>query len=350
MNQSTNPKDRIGRTKPPVHLIPPTAVVEEAVVMGLGAAKYGPFNWRHHTVAASVYIGAANRHLLAWYDGEDRDLESGMSHLAHARACLGILLDAEANGMLVDDRPPEGHTAELIKRFTKIEEPQNGEPQQVRDEVQQAEVDWDATVADGLPEATFHPGATFHPAGDDLPPLAPRVYSRQPSISERKYLISGLLEQGCMYDVARAIAGGVSYPATSQLNKSAYISGPMRGYHNFNFDAFDTAREALTRRGFAVVSPADIDRTAGLNVEEADTPGASRQFCYRDFWAIFGLLDEGHIAVLPGWEQSTGAVAEVMLGRWLGMKIVHARDGEPLSPSHYNGRALNSALAGYLSR
>lgn len=115
---STNPKDKIGRTKPPLHLIPAGAVIEEAVVMGLGAAKYGPYNWRDHSVSATVYIAAAQRHILSWLDKEDTDPESGASHLAHARACLGILLDAKATGNLLDDRPKPGAAAALIRDHT----------------------------------------------------------------------------------------------------------------------------------------------------------------------------------------------------------------------------------------
>lgn len=113
-----NPKDRIGARKPPLHLIPPAAEVLESVVMALGAKKYGEFNWRAAHVKASVYVAAARRHLLQWFDGQDDDAESGVSHLAHARACLGILLDARATGNLVDDRPSPGASARLIEQLT----------------------------------------------------------------------------------------------------------------------------------------------------------------------------------------------------------------------------------------
>jgi hypothetical protein len=41
-----NPKDLAGQDKPQMHLIPPVAEIAEAEVMGLGAKKYGPYNWR----------------------------------------------------------------------------------------------------------------------------------------------------------------------------------------------------------------------------------------------------------------------------------------------------------------
>lgn len=124
-----NPKDRIGSAKPPLHLIPSAAEVTESVVMALGAKKYGPFNWRQSKVKASIYVAAARRHLLQWFDGQDDDPESGVSHIAHARACLGILLDAMATGNLVDDRPVPGAAPELIQQFTQQSEAKShGDP------------------------------------------------------------------------------------------------------------------------------------------------------------------------------------------------------------------------------
>jgi hypothetical protein len=113
-----NPKDRIGVRKPPLHLIPPAAEILESAVMALGAQKYGAFNWRLSSVKASIYVAAARRHLVQWFDGQDDDPESGVSHLAHARACLGILLDALATEHLVDDRPTPGASAALIQQLT----------------------------------------------------------------------------------------------------------------------------------------------------------------------------------------------------------------------------------------
>ncbi len=100
-----NPKTKFGVRKTPMHLVPPPALSAMAEVFGLGAAKYGPYNWREHTVSSSVYQAAALRHLMAWWDGENTDPESGQSHLAHAMACLAIVIDAEKYQKLNDDRP-----------------------------------------------------------------------------------------------------------------------------------------------------------------------------------------------------------------------------------------------------
>lgn len=102
-----NPKDAVGQKKAPLHLIPVAALAAEAGAFRDGVRKYGAANWRITGVQASVYIAAALRHISLWYDGgEDVASDSKVKHLGHARACLGIVLDAEACGTLTDDRPP----------------------------------------------------------------------------------------------------------------------------------------------------------------------------------------------------------------------------------------------------
>lgn len=99
-----NPKTRFGEQKPPMSDVPTTALRALGLVMRNGARKYGRLNWRRHAVSATVYYDAAERHLMAWLDGEDLDPESGLPHLAHVMACCAILLDAAAHGKLNDNR------------------------------------------------------------------------------------------------------------------------------------------------------------------------------------------------------------------------------------------------------
>lgn len=118
-----NPKDRLGLKKPPLRLVPPAALLYMAKVMGLGAAKYGPYNWRQKKVRYTVYLEAAMRHILSALDGEEIDPESGQPHVAHAAACMAIVLDAKATGNLVDDRPTPGVAAKLIAEMTEKDVP-----------------------------------------------------------------------------------------------------------------------------------------------------------------------------------------------------------------------------------
>ena len=82
-----------------------------------GAVKYDPFNWREQKVSATVYYAACKRHLEAWFDGEELATDSKVAHLAHAMACIAILVDAKSVGMLNDDRPPAGAAARLQAEY-----------------------------------------------------------------------------------------------------------------------------------------------------------------------------------------------------------------------------------------
>lgn len=113
-----NPKDTIGSAKLPIHLWPETATMMGCVAMLDGALKYGRCNWRIAGVRASIYVDACRRHLGAWFEGEDADPDSGLPHLAHALACLAIIVDAEAAGMLHDDRQWPGGHRDLADRLT----------------------------------------------------------------------------------------------------------------------------------------------------------------------------------------------------------------------------------------
>ena len=84
-----------------------------AIALLNGALKYGRANWRVIGVRASIYFDACQRHLAAWFEGEDED-EEGVPHLASALACIAIIVDAAAAGKLNDDRQvPGGHRAML---------------------------------------------------------------------------------------------------------------------------------------------------------------------------------------------------------------------------------------------
>jgi hypothetical protein len=104
ISKDTNPKDSIGASKLPLHLWPQSATALGSLGLLEGALKYGRANWRHSGVRASIYFDACSRHLAAWFNGEDDSSDVGVPHLANALACLAILVDAEANGKLIDDR------------------------------------------------------------------------------------------------------------------------------------------------------------------------------------------------------------------------------------------------------
>lgn len=104
--KDTNPKAAAGAAKPSIHVIPSTALYAAAAAHMDGAYKYGAHNWRVSGVRASTYYAAVQRHLQAWWEGEQIAEDSGVPHLGHALACLNILIDAAACEKLEDDRPP----------------------------------------------------------------------------------------------------------------------------------------------------------------------------------------------------------------------------------------------------
>lgn len=116
--KDTNPKDAIGTGKLPLHLWPETATALGCLGMLDGALKYGRSNWRASGVRLSIYVDALRRHVNAMYEGEDFDPDSGLPHISHALACLAIVADAHAMGMLVDDRPGPGGYRKLVDRLT----------------------------------------------------------------------------------------------------------------------------------------------------------------------------------------------------------------------------------------
>lgn len=115
-----NPKTVYGVAKPSLSKVPPVGMLEVGRVMEVGAQKYGPMNWRDKDVSTSTYYDAAMRHLFQWWDGCDNDSETDVSHLAHAAACLLIMLDAKAVGKLKDDRPRMGGATYYIKAHTNV--------------------------------------------------------------------------------------------------------------------------------------------------------------------------------------------------------------------------------------
>lgn len=121
----TNPKTVYGMSKPGIEGVPTAPLFEVGEVMRLGIRKYGLTNWRHDPVSASVYYNAAMRHIMSWWDGQNMDSESGQHHLAHAVACLLIILDARTSDDLIDDRPRCGLTAVVLEHMTKR---RKGEP------------------------------------------------------------------------------------------------------------------------------------------------------------------------------------------------------------------------------
>ena len=105
-DKPSNPKDSVGVLKAPLSTVSAPVLAELGVAMLEGALKYGRHNYRVVGIRASVYYDATIRHLFSWWEGQDIDEDSGMSHITKAIASLCVLRDAMIQQKMEDDRPP----------------------------------------------------------------------------------------------------------------------------------------------------------------------------------------------------------------------------------------------------
>jgi len=86
-----------------LELLPMESLEEIAKVLTFGAKKYDAWNWAKG-LSYSRLIGASLRHIFAWSRGQNKDPETGLSHLAHAGCCILFLLYMEKFKPAMDDR------------------------------------------------------------------------------------------------------------------------------------------------------------------------------------------------------------------------------------------------------
>jgi hypothetical protein len=112
-----NPKAAFGAKKPGAGNVSQLVMMEVAVGMLEGAMKYGRHNYRDNEgISAQTYYDATRRHLDTWYEGENIDPDSNLSHITKAIASLTVLRDAMLTGHFIDDRPP------MMDGFTEFKE------------------------------------------------------------------------------------------------------------------------------------------------------------------------------------------------------------------------------------
>ena len=109
----TNPKKQFGDLKAPFNYFPVSAIAEMALIMALGAEKYGAFNFRDTIIDTDTYTAAINRHFALWQDGEDNDPDGGL-HLAAIMASCSLMIDAMKTGKLKDVRSKTGTVREAL--------------------------------------------------------------------------------------------------------------------------------------------------------------------------------------------------------------------------------------------
>lgn len=107
---------KLDNGKAPMSLLDRHALEQIAMVLKFGAAKYERDNWRKG-ISYTRLTDAALRHIFAFVDGEDKDPESNLSHIAHAGCCILFLLRMIRDRRDLDDR----HTSYTIMEAMRKE-------------------------------------------------------------------------------------------------------------------------------------------------------------------------------------------------------------------------------------
>jgi len=114
------------------------------------------------------------------------------------------------------------------------------------------------------------------------------------------------------------------------LQRVLYLAGPMRGIAFYNFPMFDRVAAALRDVGYEVINPADEDRKEDNFDPTLEPKFANPAYCVvqpgMDFGKIIRRCFEAvmrcdEIVLLPGWENSVGAIAELFIAVWSGKRI-----------------------------
>lgn len=132
-----------------------------------------------------------------------------------------------------------------------------------------------------------------------------------------------------------------------------YISGPMRGYPEFNYPAFNAAAqrwraaklirvpESMFASAFTFVTadarhynPALLPREDIEVLNPAENFGGESSRDYKEYMKLDfqHVLNSDAIALLPGWEKSEGATKELLVAQTIGLKVYDAETFQRIAP------------------
>lgn len=98
--------------------------------------------------------------------------------------------------------------------------------------------------------------------------------------------------------------------------RTIFVSGPMTGYVNYNYDEFFKVAKEIEDLGFRVVNPASI--------------GIQEGYTWKDYMkeSLMMLItnDVDTVVTLEGWTKSKGARLEVHIAKELGIEVIHVND------------------------
>lgn len=116
--------------------------------------------------------------------------------------------------------------------------------------------------------------------------------------------------------------------------KTCYISGPISGLSNENFENFMKAQKKLEKEGYIVINPHEIgkdiyDKWSKIPRPESKVDGQDydnkrwREFMKKD---IEYLITVDCMFILDNWENSRGSRLEILIAQKLGIPIYRASD------------------------
>jgi len=100
-----------------------------------------------------------------------------------------------------------------------------------------------------------------------------------------------------------------------------YIAGPMKGWPDWNYPAFNAAEARLRAAGASVVNPAALGAKYGSPAEIDADPQKMDALVLEELQAL-GTCEA--IYLLPGWQWSRGARKELQLALSRGLSIIVA--------------------------
>ncbi len=104
------------------------------------------------------------------------------------------------------------------------------------------------------------------------------------------------------------------------MKKAIYIAGPMRGLPQSNYPQFENVARFLRSEGWNVCSPVEIGSAFGTEAELVANPVRLAVVMEAERDAIRTSCDT--ILLLPGWERSKGARAELIIALEKNLEII----------------------------
>lgn len=124
---------------------------------------------------------------------------------------------------------------------------------------------------------------------------------------------------------------GGEYP--KEWESRIFLAGPMSGLPHFGHDQFDFYASEL-RALYTVASPADHDRQMHRDIatwpcyETGDVAAAVANgfdLAEAKWWCLTKVLSADVVALLPGWENSTGVALEKAVAEAIGIPCVEVQ-------------------------